>query len=80
MRKKNTVVGLNLWSVDIEYQAGLIPFDREPMIKFKTLWITTRNNSIKQAISKAETFLKKEYETYTHARINSVMNSGTIDA
>lgn len=62
------VHGLHLWAVTITNALE------------SYLWITTRNESISAAITKAERFMRQDRDTYSDSRIKKVKYRGTIDA
>jgi hypothetical protein len=74
MKKNKSVAGVHLWHVGIRW----VGRDRVPFSS--TLFITTRDVSIKQAIGKTETFLKHTQDLYPKAQIRSADYRGFLDA
>lgn len=75
-KAKLKIEGLHLWGVEIAYRGYLSRFEHS------TLLVTTRTESVKMAVQKAEAVLRKgkKLGSWPQGRVSGVERKGQLDA
>lgn len=74
MKAKSKIEGLYLWEVEVAYRNYL------GSTVHRSLLITTPIESVKVAIKKAESVLRRNRDEWPRGRVSGVERKGTLDA